>query len=473
MGAAAFVHERPVDVFLIETPEIFAVAAPELPEDQLIRARAERLIRRASAAIIAEEVELVEICSEAPVRYASLFEAIQCAANGDERARKLITADVQTDTGERTIKAGNITEIELTTDEDGNIWQYGQEMDDVYVNALRYAADGWQMRERSEIEARNGTRIKHHNRSGRLNDDYFVAFSCVADNMTTKELQETGFFTDTMSVVIQVTHSNDGVLTTQSAFVAGVKHPEGPRHDIKAVVGVAERFGVDLSGKTSAQILDNPLLIPKELMPNGVLDLVRMYDEAAGGTFFGQDKSIEDYQEYAAFCKRREANFKPKVERIVNELIAEAPTITSPEMATERLGKISAKYMVEMAVQDKTINPDVFGGGAAARIEVARWHVAHGNYEQAAQLTKEAVRVERSSSCPNGKSGVRTEKSFDDVSESGESDTSEGDSGDCEFVSKECPECGAKDVKTVVKKISTTAKRISGSCGCSVTASNG
>lgn len=37
---------------------------------------------------------------------------------------------------------------------------------------------------------------------------------------------------------------------------------------------------------------------------------------------------------------------------------------------------------------------------------------------------------------------------------------------DCEFTSKECPECGAENVKTRVKKISETQKCISGSCGC-------
>jgi hypothetical protein len=42
--------------------------------------------------------------------------------------------------------------------------------------------------------------------------------------------------------------------------------------------------------------------------------------------------------------------------------------------------------------------------------------------------------------------------------------------GDCEFMSKKCPECGAKDVKTKVSSIKGTDKKhISGSCGCSKT----
>lgn len=39
--------------------------------------------------------------------------------------------------------------------------------------------------------------------------------------------------------------------------------------------------------------------------------------------------------------------------------------------------------------------------------------------------------------------------------------------GDCEFISKKCPECNAENVKTRVTKISETQKHISGSCGCS------
>jgi hypothetical protein len=39
--------------------------------------------------------------------------------------------------------------------------------------------------------------------------------------------------------------------------------------------------------------------------------------------------------------------------------------------------------------------------------------------------------------------------------------------GDCEFMSKECPLCHAKNVKTMVKKLSSGKKHISGSCGCS------
>jgi hypothetical protein len=42
---------------------------------------------------------------------------------------------------------------------------------------------------------------------------------------------------------------------------------------------------------------------------------------------------------------------------------------------------------------------------------------------------------------------------------------------DCEFISKECPECKAKNVKTRVTRISESKKRIRGDCGCTKIAS--
>jgi hypothetical protein len=207
----------------------------------------------------------------------------------------------------------------------------------------------------------------------------------------------------------------------------------------------------------AAELLDTPLLIHKSVLPGGVVDLVERYDAAAGDTFFGEAKPRQDYRQYRQKCAEREEGFKPTVENIVNELIAEASTITSRPMAADRLHKISEKHTVKLAGQDKTINPEVFGISAAAHIEMARWHNEMGNGQQASAELEVAVQKAESYSCPSGKGTS--------------SDKQEGsdESGDCEFVSKECPECHKKNVKTSVKKISGTRKQISGNCGCSIT----
>jgi hypothetical protein len=43
----------------------------------------------------------------------------------------------------------------------------------------------------------------------------------------------------------------------------------------------------------------------------------------------------------------------------------------------------------------------------------------------------------------------------------------QSEDADCEYISKSCPSCGTKNVRTVDKRIIGSKRRISGSCGCS------
>jgi hypothetical protein len=390
----------------------------------------------------------------------SLYDAIQLAAEtGSEEAYSMIRTNVAADVVERTIKAGHITEVELHVDEAGRIQQFGQSMEMVQANSLRLMADGSpQMLERTKAEALNTFRIQEKYDQGLLHDYSFVVISRAPDDMTEQEMADAGFFTDTMSFSIQATTIKDGHLKTESAFVAGAIAPGAPRHDAVAMAGLGEYLGVDLSGMTATQLLNTPLLVRKDLMPEGVVELVAVCDDATGG-FFGIDKPQEDYLKYRAQCREREALLQPKVDSIVAELIAEAPTIRDRVRATERLRKISGKHMVQQAMFDYEIDPRVFGDEAASHILEGRYYFEQGLIEQGLKATHNAERTEVSSSCPSG-SGRR---SFGGRNSQGERQTTgqKDETGDCEFVSKKCPKCGAKKVKTVVSK-----GKITGSCGC-------
>ena len=113
--------------------------------------------------------------------------------------------------------------------------------------------------------------------------------------------------------------------------------------------------------------------------------------------------------------------------------------------------------MVEQAAFDHSINPRVFGSVAADHIEQAREQFALGNNDAGLDSLNQAKSTATSSSCPS---------SLDSSEESSDSDSDiDGESNDdkeCEYVSKECPMCGEKNVKTKVTKT-----RITGSCGCS------
>jgi hypothetical protein len=119
----------------------------------------------------------------------------------------MVETNVQTDVIERTIKTGHITEVELEVNDNGQIMQYGQTMMSVYANAFKITPKSSNMYGRTQAEIRNGFRLESANRQGLLEDYNFVVFSLPPDDMSEMEMQNAGFFTDTMSVSIQVTSS--------------------------------------------------------------------------------------------------------------------------------------------------------------------------------------------------------------------------------------------------------------------------
>lgn len=264
------------------------MAVPEMQEDLMVRYRAEAFIRSVGSLALHESLPQENYSS-------SLMESLHLAQEGDQTARQMIETNVRTDVVERTIKTGHITSVQLELNEQGKIMQFGQTMESVYANSLRYTPEGSKMQPRNQAEARNGMRIENLNRQGLLEDYNFVVFSMAADDMSHQEMKQSGFFTETMSCSIQVTTANNEGLTTQSAFVSGIDKHQSKRHDKSTVVSLADSLGVDYSQKSANEIIDTPILIHKSLMPNGVIDLVKHYDDFAGNTFFGEERPREDY----------------------------------------------------------------------------------------------------------------------------------------------------------------------------------
>lgn len=431
--------------------EPLTIAVPEMAEDMSARNNADRFI---GACALNNEVEFSVPSPEVFSPIESLYDAILLATEGNVEARKMVETNARTDVIERTMKTGHVISVELDVDEAGKIQQFGQTMESVQANSLRLAADTWQMKERTEAEATNTFRIQELHEQGKLEDYSFVVFSRAADNMSKKDMAEAGFFTDTMSCAIQVTSATGNKLTTESAFVSGIKKGNDDRNDKESIIGVAGKLGVDLSGKTATEVLATPILVHNSMLKNGVIDLVEMYDDCSGGTFFGEEKPKLNYIEYLKTCQEREERFQPKVESIVNQLIKEAPSIRTRIAAVEKLSKLSEVAMVQQAIGDSDINPLVFGKTSASYINESKMHILDGNYQEAHHSAMKAIETADSDSCPGG--AKSSAESLD------------GDNGinnsmdDCEFISKVCPKCGEKNVKTKISK-----GKISGACGCS------
>ena len=440
---------------MVAAAEMVQTMSPEV--ETSARSRAAQLFGR-----IATE-QLVEMAEIAGTD--SLMDSIHKAREGDPTARQSIVMNVRTDVIERTIKAGHIMKVRLEVDDSGRVLQHGQSAQSIQENSLRYASRSRAMRERTQAETRNMFRIEELNRRGLLKDYVFVVFSRPSDSLSLRELEDEGFFVDTMSVAIQATSlESDGSLSTESAFVAGKPNPRSQRHDAATMLKLGWGRGVDLRNKSDAETIDTPMLIHKSLMPNGVVDVVSWWDDAAGGTFFGQDKLRQDYLTYLNQCKEREAELEPTVQSIVDQLIAEADSIRTPLDATRRLHELSEARTLQRALTDNKIDGTVYGVEAAFFLAGARASLEQGDMQTADRLLERALKVARSSSCPGRSTGPEVPSGVE-----GDPRRRKDDDEDCEYTSKECPMCGAKNVKTKDERVLGEKRRISGSCGCSRT----
>lgn len=443
-----------------ESPEAtwpLIIDVSKMPEDEFTRTRAERLIRSVGSTALKNEIEnSQQFTPERKHEYDNLMDAIHAASRGDTQARLVVESNVRTDVVERTIKAGHVMQVKLDVDESGRISQHGQTLENIHLNALRFAAHSPEMRARTEAETRNGVRIENLRRQGLLRNYYFVVFSRYPDNMSDDRASQAGFFDGTKTLAIQAITEDvtTAGLIQESGFVAGLKQPHGEQHDAATVQAVAADFGVSLAGKNATQIIDSPVLVHKLFMPNGVIDLVARCDQKAS-TFFGENKPPQDYLDYVRICRERERQFEPSVQKIVNQLIAEGDTIQAPIDAVQRLHVLSQRAMVDLAFTDRTINPQVFGEVSARYIAEARSWLERGNIDRFLDARASAQFTARSSSCPN---------EFLAQKEQGDGDSNHSESKDCEFISKKCPICHKKNVRTR----STKTEIIGIDCGCRV-----
>lgn len=453
------IHSRRPKLYLVPPPE-------ELPQaTSIAEIEADQMTREAAGLFAAQVLVGAEIKQPIISQVKSLKHGIQKAAKGDPEARAMVRANVATDAFERTMKVENVTEVMMEV-EDDVVYQNGQTIESIQANSLLYASNHEAIERRTHAENRNSFRVKKHFQEGDLEDNLVFVASLVADDMSKSDLKQANFFLETMSASLQATTVKNGTLNTETAFVAGAKHENAPRHDIKTIIAVYKKLGVDIEGKSVTEILDTPLLIPKSLAPNGVIDLVRLYDDCAGGTFFGQDKPRKDYVSFRQECREREKTFDSKIDTITDELVGEASTIKTEIQAVKRLNKISGKHMVDRAIEDHTIDPRVFGE-AAPDIIHARHQAQIGNFDMVEHYRKQARRKETSGSCPGS-----LKNEVDEFGNEIESDVygfkrgSKSSDADCEFVSKECPKCHKKNVKTKSVKDSTGKVRYEGACGC-------
>ena len=377
-----------------------AIDVRDLLGAERVEQRTNRLIR--AAGNIACKASGVDSEGVSSSRTDYLSEAITKASEGDIVAKRLVRGNVAADVTERTIKSGHVRSVIIEVDDNGKFSQCDQLLEQININAINYASNDQKILDRTISETRNFVNAETLYRLGWLDDYYLVVDSPTADDMTGDELDSNHFFKETMSCSFQAMTVVGGELVLQMAFVSGIKKPGDERHDIETLTAMAASEGTDYSGLKASEIIGRPRLIHKSLMPNGVIDRVKLYDDMACGTFFGEGKPRTDYLEYLKTCEERERSYDPVVDKIVAQLVAEEATLgKDPIAAVERLNQLSQEYTLEMSITDKRIDPRVFGATAAPHIEQARLFYQQGRPDMVSRAVNKAQSVASSGSCPS------------------------------------------------------------------------
>lgn len=427
-----------------------AIELADLPTEQQLLEKTARLVGGVCVA---------EACNgEAPPL--TLMEAVQRAEAGDIEARKLVKSNVLTDYIERAYKSGHVIRVVLTANQANKLMQHGQTMEEVATNSLRHINHPALIK-RGRIEAHNGTRQQFCYETGLLKDNAILTRSTVLDDISREEAKKLGYFTETMSCADQLLTVEEGEIVLYSAFVAGADSPDDERFDLDAIVASSAEFGIDYSGLSSNEILARPALIPKRLLPNGILTVVEKYDKHAPGDnrFFGRiHNGPQDYKQHMVECRRREEEAEVRVEKVVSQLLAASKDFRVPTDATKLLDELNDLQLKVAITSDTSIDANVLGAKARQYVEAARHHIAHGNKEALLYAQHMIVATGASNSCPTGGS---TASGVEDVDSLNQEDNLSSKLEDCDFISKECPKCGEKNVFTKCRN-----GKYYGSCGC-------
>ena len=238
----------------------------------------------------------------------TLFSDVQLARLGDPMALRMVRNNVVTQVVESFYKIGE-NEVELDVRNE-RLEQEGRSLARINGNSLLYGVSHAEMRDRFKADHRNVLIVESLLPTGMLKTHNAVIFSTSSTKMSNKEKEDWGLYVDTDSVSIQSFSVNGSKATLQTAFVAGKATPDSQRQDVRIIKQMAEESGVLLPTNDGSEMLQYMVLIPKAEMPNGVTNIVQRYDALAGGTFYGEAKPQQDYEQYSRECKARGGKFE-------------------------------------------------------------------------------------------------------------------------------------------------------------------
>ncbi len=202
---------------------------------------------------------------------------------------------------------------------------------------------------------------------------------------------------------------------------------------------LGQRIHVDLSPDEQVDLVDRL---------TGIYD--RSMSSNYGGEWYAGRRPADYRNTYDFVCKQ-------------NDLVSECVRLRlSNELTDRRMYDLAATMQKRFKAKKQ-----IAGSSWAYSVPISS-ELLHHEIKVAGTEARE--RGDTFSSC----GGTLKSEDFDQSTEnqlelSGYGNKSSEDD-DCVYISKKCPECGIKNVRTTVSKIKgTNKKNISGSCGCSIT----
>lgn len=446
---------------LEQEPQLRAIDVATMEGDPALRLRAAEFVGQCIANQSFGFDSKDDLLEKKPQR--SLYQAIIDARNGNKKAFETVVMNVLTDDFERTHKYGIIMEVDMSLAEDGTVLQGEQTLDDNTRNTLTVLTNQ-KLRERAKgPEAQNVVRIQELARKGLLKDNYLVTSSLVHHAMDDTEADKEGFFSRYRSLSLQIISEQEGELKVYSIFVAGREGPHEASFDIDAIREFARQLGASYDDLDTEEILGRPLLVPKSLLQHGAASVAFRYDQAARVVtrkikYFGRDSDKSSSE--ADYVRKQEQDFeamsgaKERAMETAKKLIASS--VSNMSEATTKLAELNEEQLKQRILYDESIDANVLGEKVAWQVNHARYlrsQMTNLDWQNNELLRREIDILQRyinkngqSSSCPGGATTEEKDSFGNDVEDSGTIKLE-----DCEFVSKECPKCGEKNVKTTVK----------------------
>lgn len=369
-----------------------------------------------------------------------------------------LTADLRANTFEILCESGHIREADSFYRADG-FYQNGYGLRAMCAHGTMHTKHSNEHRRRAG-ETLNELRIEDGFKDGRFQTHYFVEESRAPDeeDMPIQTTKDSGYNTKTWKAMLRLTEVDAwGNRVTFSAPVFGV-NKTGERHDLQGVRNIHSLLDLEMADMSAAGTLENAYWVKKERLPQRIISLVRAYDAGLGvQAFFGVEGKAGNYDTIVEESLRREQQAEQKLSSKVEQLAHSLRGADCEEAL--RIMAIHAKdFAAELCREDLTYDPAQFGGAAAWHIEMARHYTMLGDEitsRQQLELAKQTAIVYMCGMI------LEMEKQVDGtIADKRETNS---DTDECEFISKECPVCHAKNVKTRVTKT-----HITGNCGCSV-----